>query len=339
MRIFGIIAVAAGLALATPALAREKGDKPAAAPAVAPSDAPEAKMIADVAAYTGGYQALLGDASDFFVLYMKGAHRALDGKPGDLAWLDGWMADMRGRLGVLRARRAALGPPPAELLARMRSMGFGEEASDLSNTPKTMGAAIDAVLDLCEQVMTLVPDAARGDQAARTRLTKAMTRGARTALVSENAMMQAGLVRLEPGNPQAALIRSVTASNNALIGLMDLAALLDENPKADPTQLATQIIGNLDTARSEAQKIGPLAQRMAVQLKSLPGDEGLKARVLAALATFDESGQVEVQLVDTLKAMLSTSDPAKAEALNQDLQGLVNRRLQLQTARQAAMGG
>lgn len=338
MRILTFVALAAGLALATPALAREKGDRPAA-PAVAPSDSPEAKIIADVAAYTGVYQALLGDASQFFAVYMEGARRALDSKPADLGWLDGWMADMRGRLDALRARRAALAPPPAELLARMRATGFGEEADDLKKTPQTMGGAIDAVLDLCEQVMALVPDAARGDTTARGKLAKTMTRGARTALVSENAMMQSGLVRLEPGNPQGALIRSVTASNNALIGLMDLAALLDDNPEADPSKLAAQIVGDLDAARSEAQKIGPLAQRMAAQVKDLPGDEGLKARVIAALATFDESGQVEVQLVDTLKAMLSTTDPAKAQSLNQELQGLVQRRMQLQTARQAAMGG
>jgi hypothetical protein len=57
------------------------------------------------------------------------------------------------------------------------------------------------------------------------------------------------------------------------------------------------------------------------------------------MGTYDESGRVEVQIVDAIEAMLTNEDPAKAQALGEELQTLVNRRLKLQTDRQAMLGG
>lgn len=346
MRIFSTAAIAAVLLGAvSPALAASKGDRPAASPPpsiqapAAPSSDPTTQLVSEMAQYSAAYQTVLGDASLFFSEFMDGAGRYLSADKPDKARIDSWIADMRGRLAALRARRAALGPPPASLVQRLKTSGTAEDLAALNDMGKQMGDAIDAVLDLCDQVLALAPDVAQGDPGAQLKLAKTLQRGARTALQSENAMMEGGLAQLDSGHPQGAILRSILASNRALIALLDLGVLLQDDPKADPTPLVKQLQESLVKARTEALSAGPLARRAIAQLKDTPADDALKARVLAAMDTYDASGRVEVQIVDILEALLQAEDPAKAQSLNDELQSLVQQRLKLQSDRQALLAG
>ncbi len=341
MRIISVLLVSASLALALPVQAMDKGARPAATPTAqpAPPSSPETQLVTDLVQYGAAYQSVLSDASLYFSDFMDGAARNLNAKPIDKAKADAWIAQSRARLDVLKARRAALGPPSASLVTRLKAAGMASDVDSTRALGEQMGAAIDAVLDLCTKVLDLAPAVAQGDGAALTEMGKALQRGTRTALLTENAMMQGGLATLDRGHPQGAILRSILASNSALMALLDIGVKMQDDPKADLAPLIKQFQDSVAKARTEALTAGPLASRAIAQIKAEPGDEALKARVIAAMGTYAESGEVEVQIADILVALTQTDDAAKAASLNEELRSLVQRRLKLQGDRQAILAG
>lgn len=138
-------------------------------------------------------------------------------------------------------------------------------------------------------------------------------------------------------HPEAALARSIAASSDAMIVLLGYVENVAFGEPPDDAFYARRLAERAAQAHDAAMLIGQLARVQMQWAQSIPDDDA-RARRLAALATFEESGQVEIELANVLATAarrLGARDPdlaregfglANAESLTSRRISLLNRR-------------
>lgn len=333
--------LAAGLAFAAPALAEKGAPAPPVVVAPAPPQNDTSRDMGRIAEASKVYKDLVLESEALMELVLDGVGRAIDtDNPPSQAWLADWKAKVKTSADLVRAHRDALPPFPSEVLKPFESdpqMQRMKEA--LTRLPESARASADTMLDLARDLTPLVEAAAGGDELAQLKLIRESSRGYSAALKAENVMLDLAIGSTFPSHPQASLSRSMKASNEAMILLFDYLQVLADGGDADPEAMVRAVRAKLDESRAEARKIGPQARFLVQRLGAEP-DTPFKTRIIAAFATYDGSGQVELQIADVLEkgiAALVASPEADNNVLQDDLAPLVERRMALQDQRVAAL--
>ncbi|MDQ0465448.1 hypothetical protein QO010_003235 [Caulobacter ginsengisoli] len=339
-------ALAAGLAIllcAGPVLASEKGAPPAPPPvpvAGPPAADPLSQAMVKLVAAASVYGDLVSEGDELLGLVVDGASRAIDTEnPPDRAWLTAWKAKVAAQSASLRAHRNALPPWPRDTFKafgsdpRVRRMTEGME-----QLPQTAAQSADGVLELADTIVPLVEAAIGGDDDSRIRLAGELLRGTIVALKAENVMLDITINTGVAEHPQTILSRTIRASNEALILLLEYTHDELNGEEVDPDALMAAVRAKLDLCRAEARKMGPTARLMSLRMQSEPLPEVLRARIVAALATYDDSGRVELQIADVLEKgieALARDPDGESNILDEELGPLVDRRTALQAQRTA----
>lgn len=334
-------------AAVSPAWAEKGAPAAPAAPVVAPPPLGQDALSQGMARIMGAsivYKDMVLESEDLMTLVIEGSSRAADEKnPPDKAWLAAWKARVAAKAASVRAHRDALPPFPRDAFKMFEGDPEVRRMLDgISKMPQTARFVADTMLNFAADITPLVEAAVGGDEDAKLKLVKASMRGVSAALKAENALLDLSINTGMSAHPQTALSRAVKSSNESLILVFDYIQDALEGGKAgDPAALMAAVRDKLDESRAEARKIGPMARLLGSRMDDPRMPEGLRVRIAQAMATYEESGKVELQIDDVLEkgieAVLRDPGGPGGQILDEDLQPLVERRVALQNQRMAAL--
>jgi hypothetical protein len=185
-------------------------------------------------------------------------------------------------------------------------------------------AGVDAVSMVFEEVAKHARSAASGDPDALAKLAAARLDGRRASLELENTQFVRGLDQIDTDHPNAWLVRSMMATNSALIEYLALMSSDSVAKSMDPKVSAARMIKFADEARSAARSVPSSADQQLDILRSEAATRGvtLGPRAEAYLAQMKDSVEVEIRIADHIET--SADLVAEGGASSDRLQGLLD---------------
>jgi hypothetical protein len=341
-------ALAAAMIVAPAALAQPAPD-PGRAAATAPDMAVFQPWLEKQAAWTQNAQAVVAENAEAMMAVVDGAEKIIDlldaeDIKGARAWFKPWSAAQRARLAALKARADDLPPPPVPPAEFARASGFdGSTSADAARAIATLSANTAAMGD---RYVDLIGKAAQGSDDALLPLAALTFDATIAGLRGENAVSEFSVGTINARHPSAALVRAGINFNDAMIGLLSMQRdqLLDEDYEMAP-HLA-RIRASLAKGKAAAEDIAPAAARFrTTNPNPAPAEAAMAGRVAAAMATFDESAAVELELIERANmvlAALEAGETFESESITgamSAVETLVNRRHAIDNTRREIIAG
>jgi hypothetical protein len=337
-----IAAIAIGIAL---------GGAPAAAePASRAEIQKETRLIAQLAQATGPYAALIQESETLTQFDLQSVLEAetLLSNGTDAGQVKSWVADWStqadARLRDLQAHLASAPPVSPALLSEFAhlSPAFARQARDIAGMPAASAKIVGDSIRLTDAIKTDLITALAHDPESVQRLSLSVLEGMRGEIDGENAYMKLSMSTSGERHPQYALSQSIIESNEASVELLDAMEGSLKGEAVDAKALAASVRTHCAAARTDAERIGPLAAAMRGQL-AVVGRQSpdLQARWYKAWDTYGDSAQVEIAIAGQCDKIADQLDqgvsPAKAAASADQLKPLADRRVALSEARRLAL--
>lgn len=339
--LLAIVIAATSLSPAAAAPARSK----TASPAQAKAEADLGALLSQTMKATEPYQSALLEANALSLEVVTGLETAVKQEPGSKAakaWAESWSQEIRAKSDRLKAHVDALTPFPPPLYARWRRAGPGTEKllELLPIAVREVNANTQAFTD---QTITLVNSAMTAeDPEAMSRLAQNTIVGMRLLIEGENSLLILQIANTQKDHPQSALNHSILASNQAIVEILKYWESMFDHERLDLVATGHAVSDKAKAAGVAARRIKPLAASARQKLSVLSNDTLLKSKMNAVIANYTEAGEVEIQLADMLETIAQRMIANDQELAAGDFplsgtEALVDRRMQLQLARQAAM--
>jgi|GEM_PF-3551732 len=302
-------------------------------------------LLSDTVTWMEPTTRLMAEDSDLLVEIVDLVSEAMEPSSREAAaGLADRLAAVDQRLAALKAAAAALPPFPANLEARYRTLG--PEANPQIEGFKAMPGLARGLLDqteaYLEDVRPHLLKAAAGDEDSQMVLAQKSVLAMAVVLKSENAFIDVSMGMMSPADhPQLALAKSIKTSNEAwIIAVEFLGEMLGGSDEADPVAAGKAMKARIGAARAQARLIEPRAKRMSSRLSASLSDGPLKTSLVSAMASFGESAEVELAILDQMDKLAEqltegVVDPDSEIWTFPGMEELVNRRLALQQQRAA----
>lgn len=310
----------------------------------APAGSPQADLAA-ISRYGLAQQQVLTDISGLVGLSVQGIEKAVGfglagaaSRQDAKAWGGAWEADMRARMAALKAWKSRVPPLPRAEIQRQLPAGL----STYERMPARIDAMVTGIVEFGDSIIVPTRKAAEGDRGALAILGSEYFRGSALLIRAENEMLELSASGIPDNNPAKALALSNLASNKALGVYLDYMAMITRAEQPDYGRMAAEIRTESARAAEQARAVATSARALRAELSrsSIAG----KDKLLAVLATYDESAAVETEVA---ALTLSLAEPvekgvlvtAEVQARMAPVQQLVQRRLEINTRRLALLQG
>lgn len=321
-----------------------------AAPAPPPTTEAEAQarldaFSRDLAAFAQPYNDAMLRAETLVLTLIDGSTKVIEDHTAEgdeaerRAWLQDWSAKVRAEVVALKTLKAALPPAPD---AAFDKLGTGSDPSivKLRGAFRDLPAASDklfaSVFDMTEASLPLIERGVAGDGDALFELSQQLLAGLVVSLEAENVMQDISIVST-PTHPQAAGARSIKASNEAMIAILDAQRLEMAGEEIDRRALIETIRAKARVSRTAAAEMAGRAATTSAAADTIPASSAFKLKIKAAYATYATSGETETALATLLSQVADRIEQGDdiADAMGDQAQfnALVDKRVALQQER------
>ena len=310
----------------------------------------ETRLVAELAQASGPYAALIQQAealTQFDLVSVRKAEELLsNGTDADQvkSWIADWRTQADAKLQELQAHLAAAPPIPPAVLSEFAhlSPASARQARDIAEMPAAASKIVADSAKLTDAIEDDLATAVAHDPASVQRLVVSTLDGMRGELDGEDAYMKLSMSTSGERHPQYALSQSIVASNEASLDLLAAMESTLKGEAVDAKALAAGVRTHCTAARTDAQRVAPLAAAMRGQLAVLGrGAPEVQARWYKAWDSYADSGQVEVSIADQCDKIADQLDQgvsaAKAAASADQLKPLADKRVALIEARRLAL--
>ncbi|MDO9336618.1 MAG: hypothetical protein Q7T61_09480 [Caulobacter sp.] len=266
-------------------------------------------LLGDIVAWSAPLNQLMTDSNalglemiDVVAQAMEPGRKGTEGR----AWINAWLARADSELARQRAALAAVPPMSPDLDRRYRSLGptAVRQVEGFQTLPSVVRGVIDDTDSLLNRLRPLLIKAASGDTKAKLEIARHTLSGTRLAIRNENALLDLAIVMSNrPDHPQVALSKSAKASNEASMLALEYLERQLNGETPDPVAAGKAMQAKVALSRAEAANAWPNARKIKAEIGgSLPAGP-LKTSFNTALDTYEESGQVETRIADSLGAI------------------------------------